>query len=57
MEKTEGFGVDLQRTPFSIGPLLKFDPATETFVDHDPANALLTRDYRAPFVVPKPEDV
>ena len=50
-------GVDLEKTPISLGPLLKFDPETETFIDHDEANAMLTRDYRAPYVVPKPDDV
>lgn len=57
VEKTEKYGVDLERTPFSIGPLLTFDPKSETFVDNDAANAMLTREYRKPFVVPKPEDV
>ncbi|HOK90846.1 MAG TPA: gfo/Idh/MocA family oxidoreductase, partial [Candidatus Hydrogenedentes bacterium] len=32
---------------------LDFDPATETFVNDSEANALLTRKYREPFVVPK----
>ena len=57
VEKTEKYGVDLKRTPFSIGPLLKFDPESETFIDNDLANAMLAREYRKPFVVPKPEDV
>ncbi len=57
VEKTEAYGVDLKRTPFSIGPLLKMDPETETFIANDEANAMLTRDYRKPFIVPKPEDV
>jgi predicted dehydrogenase len=57
VEKTEKYGVDLKRTPFSLGPLLKFDPESETFIDNDEANAMLTREYRAPFVVPKPEHV
>jgi predicted dehydrogenase len=57
VEKTEAYGVDLKRTPLSIGPLLKMDPAAETFIDHDEANAMLTREYRKPFVVPKPDDV
>ena len=57
VEKTEKYGVDLERTPFSIGPLLKFDPESETFIDNDLANAMLTREYRKPFVIPKPEDV
>ena len=30
---------------------------TETFVDHDRARAMLTREYRAPFVVPGPAAV
>jgi len=57
VEKTEKYGVDLSRTPFSIGPLLKMDPKTETFVDNDAAGAMLTREYRSPFTVPKPADV
>jgi hypothetical protein len=28
------------------------DPAAERFIGNEDANALLTRDYRAPFVVP-----
>ncbi|NLX95245.1 MAG: Gfo/Idh/MocA family oxidoreductase [Rhodopirellula sp.] len=57
VEKTEKYGVDLKRTPFSIGPLLRFDPKSETFLDNAEANAMISREYRAPFVVPKPEDV
>ena len=49
--------VDLDRTPVSVGPLLRFDPETNRFIGNDLANAMLTREYRAPFVVPKPEDV
>ncbi len=45
-------GVDLQRTKLAIGPLLRIDSAREAFVDHPKANALLTREYRLPFVVP-----
>lgn len=50
-------GVDLAKNPLSMGPVLKFDPKTETFLDNDAANAMLTRQYRKPYVVPKPEDV
>ena len=57
VEKTRAYGVDLQHTPFSIGPLLKMDPKTETFVDNDGANAMLTREYRAPFTVLGPAEV
>lgn len=45
-------GVDLQRTKLSVGPLLRIDSAREAFLDHAKANALLTREYREPFVVP-----
>jgi len=32
---------------------LNFDPKTERFVDDEEANAMLTRNYRSPFVVPE----
>jgi len=44
--------VDLAQTKFSLGPSLAMDPKTETFVGNERANAMLTRDYRKPFVVP-----
>jgi len=31
---------------------LNFDPQTETFVDNDEANAMLTKEYRQPFELP-----
>jgi predicted dehydrogenase len=34
------------------GPQLTFDPCRETFLDHEVATRMLTRDYRAPYVVP-----
>jgi predicted dehydrogenase len=43
--------------PLSLGPWLTIDSDTETFVDHPQANALLTREYRQPFVVPGPNDI
>ena len=46
-------GVDLKKTQLTIGPVLKMDPKTERFIGNDKANALLTRDYRKPFVVPE----
>jgi predicted dehydrogenase len=46
-------GVNLAETPITAGPALEFDPATERFTNNDAANALLTRQYREPFVVPE----
>ena len=57
VEHLQTNGVDLAKTRLSMGPLLKFDPKSETFIDNDAANAMLTRQYRKPYVVPKPEDV
>ncbi len=45
-------GVDPAKTPLSLGPMLKIDPLKETVVENPAACALLTRRYRAPFVVP-----
>lgn len=49
--------VDLSGIQFTLGPNLAFDPKSETFVDNDEANALLTRKYRKPFVVPTEADL
>ncbi len=38
---------------YRLGRKLKFDPATEKFVGDTEADAMLTRHYRAPFVVPE----
>ena len=53
----EASGVELDKTPMSVGPLLRFDPEAKRFSGNDAANAMLTREYRVPYVVPKPEDV
>lgn len=37
---------------YRVGRSVKFDTTTERFVGDDEANALLTRTYRAPFVLP-----
>jgi hypothetical protein len=50
-------GVDPAKTPMSLGPMLKIDSHNETVLDNPQACALLTRDYRAPFVVPKADEV
>lgn len=46
-------GIDLNATPLTLGPVLNFDPKTERAVGNDAAAKLLTREYRAPFVVPE----
>jgi hypothetical protein len=46
-------GLDLVKTPLTLGAALAMDPKTERFTNNDAANALLTTEYRAPFVVPE----
>ncbi|WP_009966075.1 Gfo/Idh/MocA family protein [Verrucomicrobium spinosum] len=43
--------VDLNATPLTLGPVLKFDPAAESATGNEAASKLLTREYRAPYVV------
>ena len=50
-------GVDTAKTPLVLGPWLAIDSDQEKFGDHPEANALLTRDYRKPFVVPAERDI
>lgn len=49
--------VDVEKTLFSLGQTLKLDPKAETFIGSDAASAMLTRDYRKPFVIPGPNDI
>lgn len=44
--------VDLDQLELTVGPMLNFDPVSETFIDRPDADQHLTREYRAPFVVP-----
>lgn len=44
--------VDMAATKLQVGPALTIDPQTESFPGNDAANAMLTREYRKPFVVP-----
>ena len=48
-------GIDLDKTPATLGAMLTFDPDTERFVGEfsQPANEYVSRQYRAPFVVPE----
>lgn len=45
-------GVDLDATRLVLGAVLYPDAEGETFADNPAANAMLTREYREPFVVP-----
>lgn len=46
-------GVDVQNGQYRLGKKLIIDARKESFVKDREANRLLTREYRAPFVVPK----
>jgi hypothetical protein len=45
-------GVNLDMNKATLGVLLKMNPKTERFLGNNKANALLTRHYRKPYVVP-----
>jgi len=44
-------GVDFDDPKLLVGPWLEMDPVEERFIASDPANSLLTRDYREGYVV------
>lgn len=46
-------GVDIVKEQLQLGVPLEFHPRKERFLDNDQANAMLSRKYRAPFVVPE----
>ncbi len=50
-------GVDIEKTPLTLGPWIGIDSDAERFVDNATANAMLTRNYRKPFVVPAEKEV
>ena len=45
--------VHLGETAYRVGRVLKFDGKTETILGDDEANQLLTKQYRAPWSLPK----
>lgn len=49
--------VELSKTPLSLGPLLKFDNKTETFIDNVNAQKAESREYRGEFIVPDAANV
>jgi predicted dehydrogenase len=46
-------GVDIRQEKLSSGVYLEMDPEKEVFTNNTLANAMLTRPYRKPFVVPE----
>lgn len=51
-ENLAAVGIDLAANTIQVGQRLEFDADQEQFTDNERANAMLTRDYRAPFIVP-----
>ena len=49
----EANAVDITKDKLALGVVLKMDPKTEKFRGNGKANALLTRNYRKPYVVPE----
>jgi predicted dehydrogenase len=45
--------VDITKDKVQLGVPLKMDTKTERFIGNDAANAIITRKYRAPYVVPE----
>jgi hypothetical protein len=43
--KVEGYQIQM-------GPKLQLDPVSESFVGRDAPNQWLTREYRAPYIIP-----
>lgn len=52
MEHLRANEVDFRMTPLILGRLLRIRPDRETFVGDREADAMLTREYREPYVVP-----
>jgi predicted dehydrogenase len=52
-DNLKAVNIPLDGKTYQLGRVLEFDPLTERFPHDDEANSLLTRPYRAPFVVPE----
>ncbi len=50
-------GVDIEKTPLTLGPWLAIDSDNERFTDSAATNAMVTRDCRKPFVVPAENEI
>jgi len=51
-DNLKAVNIKLDETTYQVGRTLEFDPASEQFPGDAEANALLTRTYRKPFIVP-----
>jgi len=49
--------VDLEKSKLTLGQGLRIDSEKERFFDNSSADALLTREYRKPFVLPTEKEV
>jgi len=49
--------LDLAKIDLRFGQHLEFDPGSERFLGNPAADAMLTRNYRAPYIVPAPGKV
>jgi predicted dehydrogenase len=54
-DNCKAVSLPIEKTVYTVGPTLTFDPAAERFTGErsDEANVLVSRDYRKPFVVPQ----
>jgi hypothetical protein len=50
-------GVDIDKTPLTLGPWIVIDSENEKFIGNPAADALLSRECRKPFVVPTERDL
>jgi predicted dehydrogenase len=50
-------GVELEKTPLTVGPLLQIDSQREMVVNHPGGLALLGREYRQPFTLPTEDQI
>jgi hypothetical protein len=52
MDNLRQVNIPLDDNTYQLGRVLTMDPVAEKFIDDQEANQLLTRPYRAPYVVP-----
>ena len=57
VEHLKSNGVDMETTPLVLGAVLHSDGTREEFINNADANAFLSREYRAPFVVPAESEI